>query len=55
MYQKLSEISEVLDDKIDAFTDELIKYYDLSENDFGNPSYVSHVYIYIYLLYLCVF
>ncbi|QSL66728.1 hypothetical protein MERGE_001114 [Pneumocystis wakefieldiae] len=42
MYQKLSEISEVLDDKIDAFTDELIKYYDLSENDFGNPSYVSH-------------
>ncbi|KTW28976.1 hypothetical protein T552_01607 [Pneumocystis carinii B80] len=42
MYQKLSEISEVLDDKIDTFTDELIKYYDLSENDFGNPSYVSH-------------
>ncbi|KAG5513157.1 hypothetical protein PMAC_001526 [Pneumocystis sp. 'macacae'] len=43
MYQKLSEVSEVLDDKIDMFTDELIKHYDLSQDDFGNPAHISHV------------
>ncbi|KAG4303807.1 hypothetical protein PORY_002787 [Pneumocystis oryctolagi] len=42
MYQKLSEISEVLDDKIDIFTEELIKCYDLSQDDFGNPAHISH-------------
>ncbi|CCJ30096.1 unnamed protein product [Pneumocystis jirovecii] len=42
MYQKLSEASEVLDDKIDMFTEELIKHYDLSQDDFGNPAHISH-------------
>ncbi|KAG5438673.1 hypothetical protein PCANB_002392 [Pneumocystis canis] len=42
MYQKLSEMSEILDDKIDMFTEELIKYYGLSQDDFGNPAHISH-------------
>ncbi|CAK3862559.1 DNA polymerase alpha subunit B [Lecanosticta acicola] len=38
MAMKLSEASEILDDRIDSFTDSVQKHYELPDSAFGNPA-----------------
>ncbi|EME47547.1 hypothetical protein DOTSEDRAFT_59988 [Dothistroma septosporum NZE10] len=38
MAMKLSEASEILDDRIDTFTERMQKYYELPDSAFGNPA-----------------
>lgn len=38
MAMKLSEASEILDDRIDSFTESVQRYYDLPDSAFGNPA-----------------
>lgn len=38
MYQKLSEVSEILDDQIDQYADIVLESYAMSDEDIGNPS-----------------
>ena len=38
MYQKLSEVSEILDDQIDQYTDVVLESFGLADEDIGNPA-----------------
>ncbi|PUU81486.1 DNA polymerase alpha subunit B N-terminal-domain-containing protein [Tuber borchii] len=41
MYQKLSEASEVMDDRVDEFMDMIQEHHELADEQFGNPSTAS--------------
>jgi len=41
MHQKLSEASEVMDDRVDEFMDMIQEHYELADEQFGNPSTAS--------------
>lgn len=41
MYQKLSEVSEILDDEIDQYADLVLDSFKLQDEDIGNPSQTS--------------
>ncbi len=43
MYQKLSEVAEVLDDQIDSFAEILVRHLELTDEDIGNPSATNQV------------
>lgn len=43
MYQKLSEVSEVLDDQIDQYADIILQAFNLQDDDIGNPSQNTQV------------
>lgn len=43
MYQKLSEVSEILDDQIDQYADFVMEAFKLKDEDIGNPSQNSQI------------
>lgn len=47
MYEKMSDCAEYLDEQIEAFTRDIQKAYNLTNEDFGNPASVSPNDIYV--------